>query len=81
VAEQFPEIVRDLEARLNAYAREQKPSEWLKAQPAFLGAQGKTAFDPGSTSTTAACRGRNRRCRRNDGRPEALDGRGSSFRS
>ena len=47
VAEQFPEIVRDLEARLNAYAREQKPSEWLKAQPAFLGAQGKTAFDPG----------------------------------
>lgn len=47
VAEQFPEIVRDLEARLIAYARQQKPSEWLKAQPAFLGPQGKTAFDPG----------------------------------
>ena len=30
-----------------AYAKEQKPSEWLKAQPAFLGPQGKTAFDPG----------------------------------
>ena len=23
-----------------------KPSEWLKAQPTFLGVQGKTAFDP-----------------------------------
>ena len=23
-----------------------KPSEWIKAQPAFLGAQGKTVFDP-----------------------------------
>jgi hypothetical protein len=23
-----------------------KPSEWIKAQPAFLGAQGKTIFDP-----------------------------------
>ena len=46
VADQHPEIVRDLEARLLAYAREQKPSEWLKAQPAFLGAQGNTAFDP-----------------------------------
>lgn len=22
-----------------------KPSEWIKAQPAFLGAQGKTVFD------------------------------------
>jgi arylsulfatase A-like enzyme len=41
-----PEIVADLEARLVAYAREQKPSLWLKAQPAFLGAQGKTVLDP-----------------------------------
>ena len=23
-----------------------KPSEWIKAQPGFLGAQGKTVFDP-----------------------------------
>lgn len=46
VADQHPEIVRDLEARLLAYAKEQQPSEWLKAQPAFLGAQGKTLFDP-----------------------------------
>lgn len=46
LADQHPEIVRDLEARLLAYAKEQKPSEWIKAQPAFLGAQGKTLLDP-----------------------------------
>ena len=38
--------VRDLEARLLAYAEQQKPSEWIKAQPAFVGAQGKTVLDP-----------------------------------
>jgi len=46
VADQFPEIVADLEARLLAYAKEKKKSEWIKAQPAFLGAQGQTIFDP-----------------------------------
>ena len=46
VAEQNPEIVRDLEARLMAYAKQQKPSEWIMAQPAFVGEQGKTVFDP-----------------------------------
>jgi arylsulfatase A-like enzyme len=46
VADQHPDIVRDLESRLLAYAKEQKPSEWIKAQPAFVGAQGKTVFDP-----------------------------------
>jgi len=46
LAQAHPEIVADLEARLLAYAREQKPSEWIKAQPAFVGAQGKTVFDP-----------------------------------
>jgi hypothetical protein len=35
-----------LEGRLIAYAKQQKPSFWIKAQPAFLGAQGKTIFDP-----------------------------------
>jgi arylsulfatase A-like enzyme len=45
-ADQYPEMARDLEARLIAYAKEMKPSEWIKAQPAFLGAQGKTVFDP-----------------------------------
>ena len=55
VADQFPEIVSDLGALLIAYAKEMKPSEWIKAQPAFLGAQGKTIFDPTSTSTTAGC--------------------------
>lgn len=46
VAEQNPDVVRDLEGRLLAYAKEQKPSLWIKAQPAFLGAQGKTILDP-----------------------------------
>jgi arylsulfatase A-like enzyme len=46
VADQHPEIVSDLEARLLTYAKEMKPSLWIKAQPAFLGAQGKTIFDP-----------------------------------
>ncbi|MGA9196181.1 MAG: hypothetical protein WB037_13905, partial [Pseudolabrys sp.] len=46
VAAQNPEVVRDLETRLIAYAKQQKMSEWLKAQPDYLGAQGKTVFDP-----------------------------------
>jgi hypothetical protein len=46
VANQFPEVVNDLEARLLTYAKEMKPSLWIKAQPAFLGAQGKTLLDP-----------------------------------
>ncbi|MGB7160622.1 MAG: arylsulfatase [Tepidisphaeraceae bacterium] len=46
VADQNPEIVRDLEARLMKYAREQKPAEWIKAQPQFVGYQGKTVLDP-----------------------------------
>jgi arylsulfatase A-like enzyme len=46
VADRFPEIVRDLEGRLIGYAKEMRPSEWIKAQPTFLGAQGKTIFDP-----------------------------------
>jgi arylsulfatase A-like enzyme len=46
VADRHPDIAKDLEARLLAYAKEQKPSEWIKAQPAFVGAQGETVFDP-----------------------------------
>jgi hypothetical protein len=46
LAEQTPEISHDLEESLLAYAKEQKMSEWIKAQPAFAGAQGKTVFDP-----------------------------------
>ena len=46
VADQHPDVVSDLEARLIAYARQQQPSLWIKAQPAFVGAQGKTVFDP-----------------------------------
>ena len=46
VAAQNLEIVRDLEGRLIAYAKQQKPSEWLKVQSDYLGAQGKTLLDP-----------------------------------
>ncbi len=46
VAAQNPDVVRDLESRLIAYAKQQKPSEWMKAQPDYLGAQGQTVFDP-----------------------------------
>jgi arylsulfatase A-like enzyme len=46
VAEANPDVVRDLEMRLDDYAKQQKMSEWLKAQPAFLGAQGKSILDP-----------------------------------
>jgi arylsulfatase A-like enzyme len=46
LADQHPEIVRDLESRLLVYAKQQKPSLWIKAQPAFVGAQGKTILDP-----------------------------------
>jgi arylsulfatase A-like enzyme len=46
VAAQNPEVVRDLENILIAYAKEQKMSLWLKAQPDYLGAQGTTVFDP-----------------------------------
>jgi arylsulfatase A-like enzyme len=45
-AAQNPDIVHDLESRLISYAKQQKFSEWLKAKPHFLGAQGKTVFDP-----------------------------------
>lgn len=46
VADKHPDVVKDLEARLLAYARQQKPSEWMKAQIDFLGFQGETVLDP-----------------------------------
>ena len=46
VADKHPDIVSDLNARLVNFAREMKPSEWIKAQPSFLGAQSATLFDP-----------------------------------
>ena len=46
LAEQHPDVVANLDARLIAYAKQQKMSEWLKAQPDYLGAQGQTLFDP-----------------------------------
>jgi hypothetical protein len=59
VADPFPEIAADLEARLIAYAKEMTPSEWIEAQPAFLGAQGKTVSIRTSTSTMTDCHTRN----------------------
>lgn len=47
VADSHPDVVKDLEARLLAYASQQKPSEWMKAQIDFLGFQGETLLDPG----------------------------------
>ncbi|HMR41160.1 MAG TPA: arylsulfatase [Ignavibacteria bacterium] len=46
VAGEFPEVVKDLEDRLIAYANEQKMSLWVKAQPGFLNVQGIPAFAP-----------------------------------
>ena len=46
MAAENPEIGKDLEATLLAYARQQKPSLWIKAQPGFVGNQGKTVIDP-----------------------------------
>jgi arylsulfatase A-like enzyme len=47
VADKHPNVVKDLEARLVAYANEQKMSEWLKSQVDYLGFQGETVLDPG----------------------------------
>jgi arylsulfatase A-like enzyme len=46
VADKHPDVVTDLEARLLNYARQQKMSEWMKAQIDFLGFQGETLLDP-----------------------------------
>jgi arylsulfatase A-like enzyme len=46
LAEAHPELVKELEESLLGYARQMKPSEWIRAQPQFLGAQGHTVFDP-----------------------------------
>lgn len=47
LAEKHPEIARELELRLIGYAKQQKPSEWMKVQVDYLGFQGETALDPG----------------------------------
>lgn len=46
-ADEHPEIVADLMQRLLAYARQQRPSEWLRAQVDYLGFQGETLMAPG----------------------------------
>lgn len=47
VADKYPDVLRDLEARLLTYAKQQKMSEWMNAQTDFLGFQGETLLDPG----------------------------------
>lgn len=47
VADQHPDVVQDLEARLLNYAKQQRMSEWLKSQIDYLGFQGETVLDPG----------------------------------
>lgn len=47
VADRHPDVVKDLQARLLAYAKQQKMSEWLKSQVDYLGFQGETVLDPG----------------------------------
>ena len=47
VAGKYPDVVKDMEARLLNYAKQQKMSEWLKSQVDFLGFQGETVLDPG----------------------------------
>jgi|GEM_PF-6635586 len=42
-----PNVVKDLEARLMNYAKQQKPSLWLKSQVDYLGFQSETFLDPG----------------------------------
>lgn len=46
LADKNPELVRELREKLTSYAKEQKTSLWIQAQPQFLGAQGKTILDP-----------------------------------
>lgn len=47
VADKYPDVVKDLDARLVSYAKQQKMSEWLKSQVDYLGFQGETVLDPG----------------------------------
>ena len=56
VAAQFPEIESDLQARLVAYAKEMKPSLWIKVQPTSSAHKVKQSSIQTSTSTTAAYR-------------------------
>ena len=46
VADKHPDVLKDLEARLLTYAKQQKMSEWMQAQTDFLGFQGETLLDP-----------------------------------
>jgi hypothetical protein len=59
LSEQFPDIVRDLEARLLAYAKEMKPNGSRRSPPSSA----RKARPCSTWILTAACRGRGRGCR------------------
>jgi hypothetical protein len=73
VAAQNPAVVRELEARLMVYARQQRPSEWLKAQPDYLGAQGHTLFDPDFDIDDGGLPHAKRCCRRSEPSARGID--------
>jgi arylsulfatase A-like enzyme len=45
VAASNPEVAKDLEARLEKYAKQAKMSQWLLAQQDYFGLQGQTVLD------------------------------------
>ena len=59
VAAENPDVARDLEARLLKYAKEQKPSLWIKASRPSSEPRARRSWTRISTSTTAACRMKN----------------------
>lgn len=64
VAEQNPEIVRDLQARLIPYAREQKPAERIRLSHNSSDIKARPPSTPTSILTTEACLTTSRRFRK-----------------
>ena len=62
VADQHPEIVRELNDRLVAYVREMKPSEWIKARRPSWEHRARRFSTPTSTSKMAGSPTRSRIC-------------------
>ncbi len=65
-AADHPEIVAELEARLIAYAKQQKPSEWIRAQPQFLAHREGQFSIRILISTTPVCHTKSLCCRRTE---------------
>jgi arylsulfatase A-like enzyme len=54
LADKYPDVVKELEAKLVQYAKEQVPSLWIKSQVDYLGAQSETSFDEDSGAIPSA---------------------------